>query len=90
MADLMALVPNLDLRWFIVSPEDRFERFASQVTRPVFQEAFRKPLHSVCRFLSYERLLDRLQEVRNVINDLKPSFLERIAETYDPADAFEG
>ncbi len=38
MADLMTLVPNQDLKWFIVSSEDRFDRFASQVSRPVFQE----------------------------------------------------
>ena len=87
MADLMALVPNQELKWFIVSSENRFDRFASQVARPVFQESLRRPLHSVCKFLSYERLLDRLHDARNVIDDLKPSFLDRIAETYDPADA---
>ena len=79
----------VDVKWFVVSSEERFGRFAGQVTRPVFQDALRKPLHSVCQFLSYERLIDRLEEARNFLDDLKISFLDRIAESYDPADAFE-
>ena len=89
IADLLTLVPNQDLKCYIVSSEDRFDRFAAQVTRPVFQEALRKPLHSVCKFISYSCLLERLDEVKNVIEDLKPSFLDRIAETYDPSEAFD-
>ena len=90
IADLLTLVPNQDLKWYIVSSENRFDRFAAQVTRPVFQHALRKPLHSVCRFISYSRLIECLNEARNVIEDLKPSFLDRIAEAYDPAEAFDG
>ena len=89
IADLLTLVPNQDLKFYIVSSENRFDRFAAQVTRPVFQEALRKPLHSVCQFISYRSLLERLNEARNVIEDLKPSFLDRIAETYDPSEAFD-
>jgi hypothetical protein len=89
MADLMTLVPNQDLKWFVVSSEDRYARFASQVSRPVFQDALRKPLHSVCSFLSYERLLDRLDRARDFLDDLKITFLDKIAETYDPNEAIE-
>lgn len=89
MADLMTLVPNQDLKWFVVSSEDRYARFASQVSRPVFQDALRKPLHSVCSFLSYERLLDCLDRAKDFIDDLKITFLDKIAETYDPNEAIE-
>lgn len=89
MADLMTLVPNQDLKWFVVSSEDRYARFASQVSRPVFQDALRKPLHSVCSFISYERLLDCLERAKDFLDDLKITFLDKIADTYDPNEAIE-
>jgi hypothetical protein len=89
MADLMTLVPNQELKWYIVSSENRVDCFAAQVSRPVFQEALKKPLHSVCKFLPYERLLDCLDRARDFIDDLKISFLDRIADSYDPTEAVE-
>jgi hypothetical protein len=91
MADLMTLVPNQEIKWYLVAPDDRSDRFASQIGRPVFQSALRKPLHKVCRFLPYGRLLESLNEAHRLgfTPDLRPGFLDRLAETYDPAEAFE-
>ncbi len=88
MADLMTLVPNQDIQWYIVSSEDRFDKFSRQVIRPVFQEALKQPLHTVCRFVPYAQLLKRLEEAKNLLDDLKPSFIERISEKYNPEEAF--
>ena len=54
-----------------------------EVARPTFA-ARPKPLHSLCRFLPYSRLCERLEEARNVIRYLRPEFLDEIAELYEP------
>lgn len=84
MADLMTLVPNQDINWYVVSAEHRFDKFSREVNRPVFKRALKRPLYKVCRFLSYEKLLIRLEAARDVLGDLKPSFIERIGEFYVP------
>ena len=89
MADLMTLVPNQELKWFVVASGDRFDKFAREVSRPMFKDALRRPLHSICRFLSYERLLEQLDKAEEFLDDLKMSFLERISEAYDPTEAFD-
>jgi hypothetical protein len=56
-----------------------------EVARPTFASR-PKPLHSVCGFLPYSKLCERLREAKNVIRFLKPEFIDEIADFYDPAD----
>jgi hypothetical protein len=83
MADLLTMQPNLDIKLYIVGPDDRYEKFEAEVARPTFA-ARPKPLHSLCRFLPYSKLCTRLEEARNVIKFLRPEFLDEIAELYEP------
>ena len=84
MADLVTMAPNLEIRLYLVAPDDRLGKFAREVARPTFS-SLRKPLHRLCRFLPYTSLLERLQEAKNLVQHLKPEFLDDIAERYDPA-----
>jgi hypothetical protein len=81
MSDLLTMQPNLDIKLYIVGPDERATKFRNEVARPTFA-ARQKPLHSLCRFLPYSRLCLRLEEAKNVIKYLKPEFLD--AELYEP------
>jgi hypothetical protein len=84
MSDLVTMIPNIELKLYLVAPDDRAAKFAREVTRPTFSQR-PKPLHAVCRFLPYSNLLDKLDGVRNVVQHLRPEFLDAIAETHAPS-----
>jgi len=83
MSDLLTMQPNITINMYIVGPDDRQAKFENEVARPTFA-ARARPLHTLCRFLPYSRLCDRLDEAKNVIRYLRPEFLDEIAELYDP------
>lgn len=83
MSDLLTMQPNITIKLYIVGPDDRLAKFENEVARPTFA-ARTRPLHSLCRFLPYSRLCERLDEARNVVRYLKPEFLDEIAELYQP------
>jgi hypothetical protein len=85
MSDLLTMQPNLDINLYLVGPDDRYEKFAREVARPTFASR-RKPLHSLCGFLPYSKLCERIQETKNVVRFLRPEFIDEIAMFYDPAD----
>jgi hypothetical protein len=70
MADLLALIPNMDVRLHIVAPDERREKVFSELQRPVFSLVNRTPLSRRCTFISY----DSVQAMRN---------LEHLAYTND-------
>jgi hypothetical protein len=83
MSDLLTMQPNLDMKLYIVGPDERAPKFRSEVARPTFAGR-PKPLHSLCRFLPYSRLCARLEDAKSVIRHLKPEFLDDFAELYEP------
>jgi hypothetical protein len=88
MSDLLTMQPNIDIRLYLVGPDDRYRKFVKEVPRPTF--AYRKkPLYKVCGFLPYSNLCQQLDSHREVIKHLKPEFLEDIASFYDPADELD-
>jgi len=89
MSDLTTMQPNLDLKFYLVAPDERHGKFKREVARATF--AYRKkPLHTICRFLPYSKLCARLEEAKNVLRYLRPEFLDEIAELYDPATEIDG
>jgi hypothetical protein len=88
MSDLLTMQPNLDIKLYLVAPDERHSRFEVEVARATFASR-KKPLHSVCGFLPYSKLCLRLEEAKNILRFVKPEFLDEIAEYYDPADEVE-
>jgi hypothetical protein len=84
MSDLLTMQPNIEIKLYIVGPDDRFTKFRKELPRPTFAYR-RKPLHKVCRFLPYSQLCTRLDALNSVIRHLKPEFLDDIAKSYDPS-----
>lgn len=53
MADLCALLPNINIALHIVAPEARREKVFQEITRPVFSLLEHSPLSKRCTYLSY-------------------------------------
>jgi hypothetical protein len=62
MADLLALIPNMDVRLHIVAPDERRDKVFSELQRPVFSLVNRTPLSRRCTFISY----DSVEAMRNL------------------------
>lgn len=53
MADLCALLPNINVPLHIVAPEARRDKVFQEITRPVFSLLENSPLSERCTYLSY-------------------------------------
>jgi hypothetical protein len=85
MSDLLTMQPNIDIKLYLVGPDERYSKFTREVPRPTFASRS-KPLHTLCRFLPYSKLCQSLEAAKSVLKYLKPEFLDEIAELYDPAN----
>ncbi len=83
MSDLLALQPGLDIRLYLVAPDDRRNKVEQEILRPTF-ELREKPLSSICGFLPFSRLIEKVEGIRKLglATSLKPDFLERTAEFF--------
>ena len=88
MSDLLTMQPNLEIKMYLVAPDKRLTKFAREVARPTFS-GLSKPLYTVCRFLPYTSLLEQLEQVKHVLNHLKPQFLDDLAEICNPSEDSE-
>ncbi|MBX2989517.1 MAG: hypothetical protein KF802_16630 [Bdellovibrionaceae bacterium] len=78
MADLCALLPNINVSLHIVAPESRREKVFQEVTRPVFSLLADSPLSDRCTYLSYgsiEELVD-LQYLAHTTDSILDEFAE--------------
>jgi hypothetical protein len=81
MGDLIALIPNLNVPFFIVAPEARRGRVFEQITRPLFALGLTKALHGRTRFISFEALQADLNRLGTTTTALDPErYLESLAE----------
>ncbi len=74
MADLCALVPNINIALHIVAPESRRTKVFEEITRPVFSLIEGAPLSQRCSFLPYHAVqeiseLDYLAHTTDTILD---------------------
>jgi len=88
MSDLLTMQPNIDIKLYLVAPDERYSKFKREVPRPTFASRT-KPLHTVCRFLPYSELCKQLEKAKDFLCHLKPDFIDDIVESYDPAEEFE-
>ncbi len=79
MSDLVALHPNLMMQLYIVAPDARRSKVLAEITRPTF-DSLERPLREVCGFIAYSRLIREADTVRRYRDQLKPGFLNEIAE----------
>ena len=83
MSDLMALQPNLNIKLYIVAPEERRAKVEQEILRPTF--ALRqRPVSEICGFLCIEDLAAKVEGARQLglVSSLKPGFLEEFADYF--------
>lgn len=83
MSDLLALQPNLDIKLYLLAPDERREKVAQEILRPTFSLRER-PLPEVCGFLSFSAFLEKVEGIRKLglASSVKPDFLESTAEYF--------
>lgn len=81
MADLLSLLPNIDVKIHIVAPLERREKVFKQIVRPVFA-MMSKPLSECCSYLSYDSVIELANEKR--LEQMKDIIIEEYLEY--PAD----
>lgn len=89
MSDLMALQPNLDIKIYLVAPDERRDKVEQELLRPTFSLR-EKPLAKICGFLPFDVLCEKLAGIKKLglSGSLKASFLETTAEFFSEDDAF--
>ncbi|WP_437724051.1 hypothetical protein [Sorangium sp. So ce861] len=83
MSDLLSLQPNLDIKLYLVAPEERRDKVEQEIQRPTF--ALReKALPEVCGFLPFNKLCETVEGIRKLqlASSLQPNFLEKVAEYF--------
>ncbi len=77
MADLLALVPNLNLPLHIVAPADRKEKVFREINRPIFQLMDTK-LSECCSFISYDNIyeLEKIPKIQHMNHSIIEEFEE--------------
>lgn len=82
MADLVAMQPNLNIRLYIVAPDERRDKVFSEINRPTFSK-MKPPLNAICQYIAYSALKQKVEQVRDVLRYLQPEFLNEISETFE-------
>lgn len=77
MADLLALVPNLNLPLHIVAPSERKEKVFKEINRPVFQ-LMQTKLSECCSFIPYESVyeLERIPKIQHMNHSIIEEYEE--------------
>jgi len=84
MSDLMALQPNLNMKLYLVAPDERRQKVEQEVLRPTFTLR-EKPLSETCGFISFSKLMEKIKGIKalGLVGSLKPDFLEQMAEYFN-------
>ena len=80
MADLLAMQPNLDIKLYIVAPDERREKVKDELNRPTFAMT-RRPLPEVCKFLPYSAVRHEVERLGDTARYVRPEIIDHIAES---------
>jgi hypothetical protein len=76
MADLLSVVPALNVKLYIVAPNERQEKVMSELSRPTFRKI---GLNDFCKFIPVEELHNLLQKVDGLGGHIQPTIIDTIA-----------
>ena len=81
MADLLSLLPNIEVKIHLVVPTNRRDEVFKQISRPVFSVMENGPLSELCSYVSYDSVYElskerRLEHMTDTIIDEYSEYLE--------------
>lgn len=79
MSDLLSVVPALNVKLYIVAPNERQERVRAELTRPTFKKI---GLNDFCKFIRTEELSKLLSRVDSLGGHVTPTIVETIATEF--------
>jgi predicted RNA-binding protein len=82
MSDLISMQPNINIPLYLVAPDERRKKVFEEINRPTFSR-LNPPLAKVCRYISFDTLIENLQKVHGIVRYLKPEFLVGLSEDCD-------
>ncbi len=80
MADLVAMQPNINIPLYLVAPKERRGKVMIEVNRPTFSR-LSPPLAGICRYIAFNVLRERVNQVASIVKYLKPEFLDELSES---------
>jgi hypothetical protein len=80
MSDLLSVVPALNIKLYVVAPENRQERFKAELGRPTFQ---RIGLSDFCQFIPAGKLSELLSKVKDLEGHVRPTIADSIATGFE-------
>ena len=78
MADLLSLLPNIEIKIHIVAPDNRRNEVFKQISRPVFAVMEKGPLSELCSYIPYESIYELSKERR--LENMKDTIVDELAE----------
>jgi len=85
MSDLISMQPNINIKLYIVAPDDRSDKVIAEVNRPTFAR-LDPPLPKICKFIPYSQLKKEVERLGHRVRYMKPEFIDEIAESCETAD----
>jgi hypothetical protein len=76
MSDLLAVVPAINIKLFIVGPRERQDKVLGEINRPTFQKI---GLNEYCKFITIEDLENLIAKVDGMHGHVQPSIVDTIA-----------
>ncbi len=83
MSDLVAMQPNINIRLYIVAPDNRRDKVLTEIARPTFAR-MKPPLYEHCQFIPYSELKRNEEKLRGYLQHMKPEFLDEFSESAQP------
>lgn len=84
MADLLAVVPALNIKLYIVAPRERQGRVMKELGRPTFQKI---GLSDFCRYVAAEDLQELREKVDGLSGHVQPTIIDTIARELDEEES---
>jgi predicted RNA-binding protein len=86
MSDLISMQPNLNIKLYIVAPDDRSDKVIAEVNRPTFAR-LTPPLPKICKYIPYSQLKKEIAQVGYRVRYMVPQFIDGIAESCEAYEA---
>lgn len=86
MSDLVAVMPNSNIKLYIVAPNERRKKVLNEMNRPVFRAI---GLPSIARFISIESLEILYQKLKGLNGYISPHVVEAISLSIEEMESLE-